>query len=255
MTKQDWDFVQGVWDMVDDLWPEIERWSAGSTASHRRRSRHVRCRRPMACIAAAISRWSTIPTNLPAPSWTKPASCRQRRMASGHDPRRVDQGTRHAVKEPPVLLNMGVITRHLGEVIHDITHREAVVQVRKILSDDRDPLVGQQRLGPEYPSAWALAREHRDPQHGQRQVGPAMIAIARHLNKGISLVGLGFRFTAILVQPIGLSNIDQRDRAWPACSQASGRSSPSAPGLQRDRPAGQARCARASARWTPRSTT
>jgi hypothetical protein len=37
----------------------------------------------------------------------------------------------------PILLSLGVITRHVGEVIHDITHREAVMNADKFLSHPR----------------------------------------------------------------------------------------------------------------------
>ena len=44
------------------------------------------------------------------------------------------------------------------------------------------------------------------PNVANSKSDPSMVAIARHLNKGVSLVGLGFRFTTMAAQFLGFSN-------------------------------------------------
>src|SRR5207342_1422708 len=98
--------------------------------------------------------------------------------------------------------------RHLGEVIHDITHREAVVQVRKILTDDRIRRAVGRHLGLEYHKRMGAWLENiATPNVANSKSDPSMTAIASSLNKGISIVGLGLRFTTVAAQFIGLANI------------------------------------------------
>jgi hypothetical protein len=211
MTKDDWNFVQGVWDMVDQLWPEIEaleRRVNGVAPEKVERidvpTRHGIYRGgyfPVVYDPNESTRAELDEANKLAPN----GAWHQVTTRAGATKGRVD-----VVKNRPILLNMGVITRHLGEVIHDITHREAIVQARKIISDNRIRAVINSRLGPEYYKRFGSWVENiATPNISNSKSDPTMIAIARHLNKGVSLVGLGFRFTAAASQLIGFSNTKQ----------------------------------------------
>jgi ribosomal protein S11 len=208
LTKEDWDFVQGVWDLVDELWPEIEQLErrVNGVAPEKVEATEVQTRHgiyrggyfpvifdPNESTRADLDEASKLSPN---------GAWHQVSTRAGASRGRVER-----VHNRPLLLNMGVITRHIGEVIHDVTHREAVVQARKILSDNRIRAVVNSRLGPEYYRRMGSWLENvATPNVSNSKSDPAMISIARHLNKGISLVGLGFRITTVLVQPLGLSN-------------------------------------------------
>jgi GNAT superfamily N-acetyltransferase len=208
MTKEDWDFVQGVWDLVDELWPEIEQLErrVNGVAPEKVEATEVQTRHgvyrggyfpvvydPNESTRADLDEASKLSPN---GAWHQVTT----RAGSSH-------GRVARVNNRPVLLNMGVITRHIGEVIHDITHREAVVQARKILSDNRIRAVVNRMFGPEYYRRMGSWLENiATPNISNSKSDPAAISIARHLNKGVSLAGLGFRITTVLVQPLGLSN-------------------------------------------------
>ncbi len=209
MTKDDWNFVQGVWDTVDGLWPEIEglERKVNGVAPEKVEATEVQ-------TAHGVYRGGYFPAvydptyssrvELNEASKLSPGGAwHQITTRAGASKSRVAM-----VKGRPLLLNMGVITRHLGEVIHDITHREAVVQIRKLLSDTRVRSAVDSRLGREYLKRMESWVENiASPNSSNSKSDPSMVAVARHLNKGVSLVGLGFRLSTVLVQPLGLANM------------------------------------------------
>jgi hypothetical protein len=206
LTKEDWDFVQGVWDTVDKLWPDIAALE-----------REVNGVAPEKVEAAEVQtpfgtyRGGYFPAVYDPTQSTKAAQDEAEKLApngawfttttrASATKQRAEQ-----VKGRPLLLSMSVVTRHLGEVIHDITHRQAVSQAKRILADPRIHAVIATRLGPEYArsmNAWLenIAR----PNTAFSKDNPALVALGRYLNKGVSLVGLGFRVTTSMVQLLGV---------------------------------------------------
>lgn len=209
MTKEDWDFVQSVWSTIDKLWPEIEALErrVNGVAPEKIEATEVQTPYgvyrggyfpavydPSYSTRAELDEASKLAPNGAWHQATTRASAAKSRVAQ--------------VKNRPLLLNMGVITRHLGEVIHDVTHREAVVQMRKILVDSRVRTAIDNALGPEYRKRMdAWVENLATPNASNSKSDPSMVGIARHLNKGISLTGLGFRISTVLVQPLGMANM------------------------------------------------
>lgn len=206
MKKEDWDFVQGVWNSLEVLRPHIAQlerdvngvepeWVDPAEVP----TRHGTYKGgyfpivydPMETTAAA----QAIEDKLaPSGGWW---SISTRASATKE---RAEQ-----VKGRPILLSMDVITRHVGEVVHDITHRQAVSQARKLLGDQRVTNLINSRLGPEYLKSirgWleGIAR----PNSAYSRENPALVSIARYLNKSITTTGLGFRLSTSLVQSLGI---------------------------------------------------
>lgn len=208
LTETDWQFVQDVWDMIDTLWP--------ATAAMERRVNGV-----------APDKVEAIPVETPfgiLRGGYYPAIYDSRKdyAAERNEQRAEDlfsakytrantaaSSTTERVErvERPILLSLGVINRHIGEVIHDITHREAVMQAHKFLSDPRIKRGIDQTLGPEYrkvftpwlkfvANQWALERA------GNEGIGKWMSA----LRSNTTVVGMGFRFSTVVMQAAGYSN-------------------------------------------------
>lgn len=208
LTEEEWQFVQGVWDTIDTLWPEIE-------AMERRVN-------------------GIAPAKVEARSFATPFGT----MRGGYYPAiydsRLDLKTEErrgketdlfesgytrattrasATKERadkarrPVLLDLGVINRHLGEVIHDITHREAVMQAHRFLTNARVASAVDLALGQEIRKAfrpwvkfvansWAMERA------GNEGFG----AWIGKMRANATAVGLGLRGTTMVTQLAGYSN-------------------------------------------------
>jgi hypothetical protein len=206
MTKEDWDFVQKVWDTVDKLWPDAAALERRVNGLAPERVEAVPVTTPHGVYrggyfpaiydASLSSRAAIDEDNKMSPEGgsmmvtTRAGSTRQRA---------------EAVRDRPILLSMAVITRHLGEAIHDITHREAVMQAKKILGDKRIGDVVRNQLGPEYLKAMGGWMENiARPGSMYSKSSPAMVRLGRYLNKAVAMVGLGFRVSTSAMQLLGL---------------------------------------------------
>lgn len=107
----------------------------------------------------------------------------------------------------PILLDLGVINRHLGEVIHDITHREPVMQANKFLTSERIMKLVDEALGQEIrkqfrpwlkfvANSWAMERA------GNEGFGKWL----GKLRANTTAVGMGLRATTMVTQIAGYSN-------------------------------------------------
>jgi hypothetical protein len=105
------------------------------------------------------------------------------------------------------LLDLGVINRHLGEVIHDITHREAVIQANRFLTSERVSRAVDAALGPEIrkqfrpwvkfvANSWAMERA------GNEGAGKWL----GKLRANVTVVGMGLRATTMVSQIAGYAN-------------------------------------------------
>lgn len=208
LTEADWQFVQDVWDLIDTLWP--------AASSMERRVNGV-----------APDKVEAIPVETPygvLRGGYYPAIYDSTKdyKAEGHADKATDlfsakytrantraSSTRERVErvERPILLSLGVINRHLGEVIHDVTHREAVMQAHKFLSDHRIKLAIDEKLGREYRRAFTpwlkhVANQWAVERAGNEGIGKFMTA----LRSNTTVVGMGFRFSTVVMQAAGYSN-------------------------------------------------
>ncbi|CAB4120770.1 hypothetical protein UFOVP5_7 [uncultured Caudovirales phage] len=208
LTAEEWQFVQGVWDTIDTLWPEIE------------------------ALEKRVN--GVAPEKVEPRSFTTPHG----QMRGGYYPAIYDQSrdyraAENAGKEAdlfegrytrattrasstkeraervkrPILLDLGVVNRHLGEVIHDISHREAVIQAHRFLSSERVRRAVDAALGPEIgrqlgPWVKFVANSWAQERAGNEGFGK-WIGKAR---ANATVVGMGFRATTMVTQIAGYSN-------------------------------------------------
>jgi hypothetical protein len=208
LSEADWLFVQDVWDLIDTLWPEI--------AAMERRINGI-----------APDKVEPIPVEtqfgvLRGGYYPAIYDSAKDYQAEGHSDRAEDlfsaKYTRattraSATKERsewvnrPILLQLGVINRHLGEVIHDITHREAVMQAHKFLSDPRIKRAIDETLGREYRRAFTPWLKYVANQWAQERAGNEGIGkFMSSLRSNTTVVGMGWRFSTVIMQAAGYSN-------------------------------------------------
>ncbi len=135
LTKKDWDFVQSVWDYVDTFWPEIAALERRMTGVEPAKVQATPVMTPF-----GVYRGGYYPLKGDAEVSSKKAAEdaneRYQQMLGGGVSR---AATRHGhTKErigfgkAPVKLDIGVLFGHVASVIHDLTHREAVVDVHRL---------------------------------------------------------------------------------------------------------------------------
>ena len=207
LTAEEWAYVQQVWDTIDSLWPEIE-------AMERRIN-------------------GIAPENVEAVPFETPfGTLRGGYFPVIYDPRRNYDAEANAAKgrdlfeniytrattpkgftkertqvQRPIHLSLDVINRHVAEVIHDLTHREAIMQADKFLSDKRIMKAVDEALGPEIRQLFRPWLQRIANQWAYDRAG--MAGLEGFLNKmrtNATVVGMGFRFTTVMVQAAGYTN-------------------------------------------------
>ncbi|WP_016747316.1 hypothetical protein [Rhizorhabdus wittichii] len=208
LRAEDWAFVQQIWDIIDSLWPQIaameknlngvepERVTAKSfTNAHGafRGGYYPAVYDPSKSMEAEVHQgkaqdlFETVYTRA-----TTRASATKNRMEK---------------VQRPIWLNLGVINRHLGEVIHDVTHREAIMQAARFLEDNRVVRAIDDAIGPDYrkqfrPWLKFVANQWAMERAGNEGVGK----LINRARANATVVGMGFRVGTIISQLAGYSN-------------------------------------------------
>ena len=137
LTKKDWDFVQSIWDYVDTFWPEIAQLERRMTGVTPGKVEGTPVMTPF-----GMYRGGYYPLKgdgrVSGKKASEDANERYKQMLGGGVSRAT---TRHGhTKErigfgqTPVKLDIGVLFGHVAAVIHDLTHREAVVDVHRLFT-------------------------------------------------------------------------------------------------------------------------
>ncbi len=137
LDARDWETVQAIWDLVNSLWPEIAALETDLVGKAPQKVEAA----PVVGSPAGDLRGGYFPlkydsrisdtvsqreerqavTELFGGNWSRPAT------RKGHTKARVGSGGL------PVKLDFGVLTEHLMNVTHDLTHRRAVIDVIRLV--------------------------------------------------------------------------------------------------------------------------
>lgn len=209
LTQEEWQFVQNVWDEIDTLWPqiaEIEKRVNGVAPDK------VRARKFVTTTNGQM-RGGYYPAvyDTTRDYRAQENSGKERDLLEGGYTKATTRASstkeRDEKVKRPILLDLGVINRHLGEVIHDITHREAVIAANRLLSSERvrravDGALGQE-IGNQFrpwvkfvANSWAVERA------GNEGAGKWF----GKLRANTTAVGMGLRATTMVTQIAGYSN-------------------------------------------------
>ena len=204
MEERDWQMVQEVWIMINELWPQIAALQKELTGIV-----------PQKVEAAPFeTKFGTMPGGYYPLSYDPEKSDKQRKRSAdeqiqdlfensaakaatkkGHTIQRVGSGGQM------VRLDLDVLSEHLHNVIHDLTHRKAVIQVNKILMNEDVQAAIQGVLGKKVYDAinpWLKAVAAPEPNY--------MGALERMLNwtrHSATIVAMGWKVTTAMVQPLG----------------------------------------------------
>lgn len=219
LTAADWVFVQEVWDIIDGLWPDISAMERRVNGIAPEKVEPIPVETPFGMLRGGYypaiydstkdfdaERNAQREADLFATKYTRATT------AASSTKERAERVKR------PILLQLGVINRHIGEVIHDITHREAVMQAHKFLSEPKIKRAIDETLGREYRQAFTpwlkfVANQWAAERAGNEGIGKFM----NGLRSNTTVVGMGFRFTTVMMQAAGYSNsIEYIGAEWAA---------------------------------------
>jgi hypothetical protein len=213
MTKKDWDTVQQIWDHIDTLWPDIAALQKRLAGVVPEKVERTPVKTPFGVLAGgyyplkADSRFShkaferqqkegATTEELFSQNWMRPQT------KKGHTIERVGFGKQR------VSLDLNEMTTHLTNVVHDLTHREALMDVDRLSrrGDVREAITsaaGRRMYALIRPWLTAVAGDRKEPaMMWERTLG--------RLRAGATVVNMGLKVTTAIVQPMGYFNSVER---------------------------------------------
>ena len=209
LTQEEWQFVQNVWDEIDTLWPqiaEIEKRVNGVAPDKVKARKFVTTSNGQMRGGYYPAVYDTT-RNYKA----QENAGKERDLLEGGYTRATTRASSTKARDEqvrrPILLDLGVINRHLGEVIHDITHREAVINANRFLSSERvrravDGALGQDIGNQLRPWVKFVANSWAVERAGNEGFGKWL----GKLRANTTAVGMGLRATTMVTQIAGYSN-------------------------------------------------
>ena len=217
LSAEEWRYVQNVWDTTDSLWPQVESLE-----------RRVNGIVPDKIRARTLSTPAGVLRGGYFPVVYDPGRSRAASQHAGMSADRLFEdnysrpGTSRGFTkerqqvERPILLSLDVINRHVAEVIHDLTHREAVMQGWRFLSDKRvldavDETMGKHISGLFRPWLQHVANEWSYDRAGVGDLEKFMRAARRNT----TFVGMAYRIGTMISQVGGyVQSIERIGPKW-----------------------------------------
>lgn len=208
LSKEDWDNVQQIWDHINSLWAQTFQLQRKLTGVAPKKIAARPVNTPHGQYAGGYypivydRRRATDVANREtlANEQTFPNTNINTTTPHGHTKERA------ANYAAPMSFDLMVMTNHLNSVIHDLTHREAVRQVNKLLVDKDVAATIRGTLGEKYREQFTLWIKHLAHERRQSdQEIATMNYVARKVRVNTTMVGIGLRFSTVFAQAAGFS--------------------------------------------------
>tara|TARA_R110000764_G_scaffold133189_1_gene221175 strand:- start:12 stop:5693 length:5682 start_codon:yes stop_codon:yes gene_type:complete len=210
MEAKDWEMVQEVWDLINELWPDIAALQKRITGlvppkveatSFKTRFGNMRG----GYYPLSYSRkfgWSSFTEDLFYEStmnsnlYDRPSFARAATQ-KGHTEARVKESGKL------VRMDLGVLSEHMNNVIHDITHREAIFYMNRLmLNDDIQEALNGVAGQPVTKKVKAWIKRVANPRPPPFD---PLERVLNYANTSATMVAMGFKVTTALVQFFGYS--------------------------------------------------
>lgn len=210
MTDADWKFVQGVWDAIEQLWPDIAALEKRATGLE-----PAKVEAQSFEVSGKTYRGGYFPIvydprrSVQGDKQVDAEQDVKSFFSSGFGRPTTSKGHTKARQESvqaPLLLDLNsVVGGHIAKVVKDISHREAILGMNRLLTDQdiRNAITTQ--VGPEYYAqmvGWmkTLVADRSDALMGSTGAVKWMMAARTNLSTAL----MGFRLSTALSQFAGL---------------------------------------------------
>lgn len=138
LNATDWAFVQSMWDLVEELWPSIEALERELHGIPPAKVEPVPVVTPFGELRGGYwplvydtssAAYAGVQNQLGNEGGLFEQGYARATTPKGHTKARVDAFA------APIMLDVEIIAQHLGQVIHDLTHRKAIRDGAKIIGD------------------------------------------------------------------------------------------------------------------------
>lgn len=222
MNKADWEFAQSQWDLVERLWPQIEQLE-----------KDLHGVAPDKIVATPIStqygeysggywplvydtsspEYAQVANNLTDNTGLFEQGYAKATTPKGHTKARVDSFA------APIMLDTSIVASHLGQVIHDLTHRKAIIDAAKIISNKEIKKALNETLGVNIANQFNpwLQGVANDMVMDSKKGIDAWTNMSATLRANLSVAWMGFSATTGIQQVLGFS------QSWEHLAQLSAR--------------------------------
>lgn len=210
MNKEDWEFAQSQWDLVERLWPQIEQLE-----------KDLHGVAPDKIVATPVStqygeysggywplvydtsspEYAQVANNLTDNTGLFEQGYAKATTPKGHTKARVDSFA------APIMLDTSIVASHLGQVIHDLTHRKAIIDAAKIISNKEIKQALNETLGVNIANQFNpwLQGVANDMVMDSRKGIDAWTNLSSTLRANLSVGWMGFSATTGIQQILGFS--------------------------------------------------
>ncbi len=208
LTRADWVFVQGIWDTIQTLWPEIknlERRLVGVPPPEIERRQVVTPHGTFegGYFPVAFMSGTNLGAKIRDSELMPGASENTTKATTGH-------GWTNARTKVTGKIQLGIhiISSHLDQVILDLTHREAIHAADKLLRQTEVKTVMREILGDEfsYERYWRPWLKHLARDTSNTESLQAHEMFARKLRINYTVFKLGLRASTLIMQIAGHFN-------------------------------------------------
>lgn len=210
LDKRDWQVVQSIWDFLDTYWKDVAALQKEMTGLIPEKVEATPVTTKFGEMKGGYyplkynAEWSfrqqqldekTDVNSLYGGQWRNPMT------RQDHTKARDDSGGK------PVLLDFSVLTGHITNVVHDLTHRKAIMDVDRLIQHPKlaaaiEGSAGRVMYRELRPWLQSIANDARQPS------GP-FEGILHHARLGATIVNMGWKITTAIVQPLGyLQTVD-----------------------------------------------
>ena len=206
MEQRDWDMVQDIWDMINELWPEVAALQKELTGVV-----------PMKVEATPfMTKFGLIRGGYYPVSFSEKFSSQQRKRTAEQSFRELYETSpvkattrkgstieRTDTKDQFVRLDLDVLTEHMHDVIHDLTHRKAIMRVAKLMNHPEIQGAIEGVLGTKVYDQfepWLKSIAAPEPNYTGR-----LERAANWTRHSATIVAMGFKVTTAIQQPLGYS--------------------------------------------------
>lgn len=208
LSASEWQFVQSVWDIIDTLWPEIAAMERRVNGVEPDKVEAKPFQTPHGMFRGGYypAIYDTTKSYAAEQFGGEAADLLDGKYTRATTRASASKERSEKVKRP-LLLDLGVINRHLGEVIHDVTHREALINAWRFLGEERVMRAVDQSLGPAIRKQFKPWLRHVANSWASERAGNEGAAKwLRRARTNATVVGMGFRISTMIMQIAGYSN-------------------------------------------------
>lgn len=210
MNKADWDFVQAQWTLVEKLWPKIEQLEKDlhgvapdkvvSTPVSTEFGEYSGGYWPLVYDTSSPE-YAQVANNLTDNTGLFEQGYARATTPKGHTKARVDSFA------APIMLDASIVASHLGQVIHDLTHRKAIIDAAKIISNKEVKQALNETLGENIANQfnpWLQGVANDMVMDSQKGID-AWTNLSSTLRANLSVAWMGFSASTGIQQVLGYS--------------------------------------------------